>query len=95
MATAAELVARYPEFAPAVSAYPDMVDACLAEASECVDAAFFAGKTSHAVLALAAHLIAINPLGELARIDKRTDTTVYSIQFERLKRTCGAGFRVL
>jgi hypothetical protein len=95
MATAVELVARYPEFAPAVSAYPDMVDACLAEAGECIDATFFAGKTQYAVLALAAHLIAINPLGELARIDKRSDATVYSIQFERLKRMCCAGFRVI
>jgi hypothetical protein len=93
--TAATLVARYPEFGAAVSDYPDMVDACIAQATEMVDATVYSTKADHAIKALAAHLIAINPMGEMARLDKKGTKTVYLLQYEQLRKMPGAGFRVI
>ena len=95
--TAATLVARYPEFAAAVSAQAAMVNACKAHAEAMVDRdEYGTTKADHAVHALAAHLIAISPLdGELGRLDKRSDNTVYLMQYRQLMRSLGASVRVL
>jgi len=93
--TAVSLVARYPEFEDAVTAYPAMVDACIAEAALMVDGNVYGDKADMAVTSYAAHLIALNPIGELARLDKKSDKTTYLIHFTNIKKSVAAGFRVL
>jgi hypothetical protein len=93
--TPTTLIARYPEFTAANTDYPNMVLAAIADAELMVGGTFFGDREDMAVKAYAAHLIAINPLGELARLDKRKEETTYLIAFERIKRASGAGFRVI
>jgi hypothetical protein len=89
------LIARYPEFTATVTEYPDMVDACIAEAVSRISSAYFGTRTDMAVKALAAHLIAINPLGEMARIQMKDGSTTYLQDYQRIRRGISTGFRVI
>jgi hypothetical protein len=93
----ATLVARYPEFTAAVSAQADMVIACIAQAEALVDRVRYGStKADAAVHALAAHFVAISPLdGEIGRLDKRSDKTVYLLQYQQILRSLGLGAQVL
>jgi hypothetical protein len=83
---------RFPEFSKA----PDtLIDASLADAALMVDRTYFGAKADLAVTYWAAHLIAINPLGEMARLDKKNKDTIYSTMYDQVKRSIGAGFRVI
>jgi hypothetical protein len=73
--TRATLIARYPEFTDTPET---LVNSCIEEAQEMVSSTIFRGKTDMAVKALAAHYIAINPLGELARIKGAKMTTYWT-----------------
>lgn len=86
-------VIRFPEF---IETPESLVNKCLEEAELMVDRTVFREDLGDlAVRAYAAHLIAINPLGELARLGKCDCETQYSKLFDRIKRRIGAGFRVL
>jgi len=88
----ATLIARFPEF----TATPEsLVTAAIADATLMVDSDYYGGKADMAITYYAAHLIATNPLGEMARIDKKSDRTVYLAAFERVMRSIGAGFRMI
>jgi len=86
------LIARYPEF---TSTPVDLVNASIADAALMVDPTYYRAKTDSAVTAYAAHLIALNPLGELARLDKKGEKTTYLLVFQRIQRSLGAGFRTI
>jgi hypothetical protein len=86
------LITRFPEFAAADS---NLVTACIADAELMVDRVYFGDKADMAVTHYAAHLIAINPLGEMARLDKKGDKTTYLLSFTAIKRSIGTGFRVI
>ena len=91
--TLGELVGRFPEFAPAA---PSLIDGSLADAALMVDSAYYGKKADMAIMYYAAHLIATNPLGEMARLDKgKSEATTYLKQFERIKRSIGTGCRVI
>lgn len=94
---ASTLVARYPEFVAAVSAQPDMVDACIAQAVTQIDRTVYgSAKADAATHALAAHFIAICPLdGELGRLNQRSDKTIYWLQYEQIKRSLGLAAMVV
>jgi hypothetical protein len=92
---ATSLTVRYPELAPAVTAAPDMVDACIAQAEILIDRTVYGSKADAAVHALAAHFVAINPLGELGRLNKRNDDTVYLMQYRQLRRSLGYSISVI
>ena len=86
------LRARFPEFTNT----PDsLVDASIADAKLMVDSVYYGTRYDMAVTYYAAHLIAVNPLGEMARLDKKADTTTYWLLFESVKRATGTGFRVI
>jgi hypothetical protein len=89
---AAELRTRYPEFNNAPDA---LVQQCIDDATLMVDAAVFGAKTDIAIKALAAHYIAINPLGEMARLDKQGKETTYWLQYQGIRKSVAAGFRVI
>lgn len=88
----ASLIVRFPEFTSTPSA---LVTACIAEAELLVDRAYYGTKADMAVTHFAAHLVAINPLGEMARLDKKGEKTTYLLSFQRIMRSTGAGFRVI
>jgi hypothetical protein len=44
---------------------------------------------------LAAHLLALSPMGNNARLDGVSETTVYGSRFDRLKMLVGCGTRVI
>lgn len=90
--TRASFIERFPEFTETPST---LVDASLADAALMVDADYFGSKADMAIRYYAAHLIAINPLGEMARLDKHGEKTTYLTEFEKVKRSLGAGFRVI
>lgn len=69
--------------------------ACITDAELMIDRAYYGAKADMAVTYLAAHLIAINPLGEMARLDKRGEKTTYLLKFEMVKKSLGAGCRVI
>jgi hypothetical protein len=83
--------ARFPEFDAAPA---NLVEACIAEAAVQIDATVYGTKYDAAVQNLAAHLIATNPLGEMARLQAKDGSTVYQKHYEKLKRMVASGFRV-
>lgn len=88
---------RFIEFA---SNPPDaFITACIIDATAMVDSAVYGDKSDMAIRYLTAHLIATNPLGEMGRMDsigreggRETD---YLAMFETIKKSIGAGFRVI
>jgi hypothetical protein len=95
-ADASTLVARYPEFQPALDQYPDMVDACLAQAEVQIDRTVYRDKADAAVHALAAHLLALCPLGgEPARLEPESMNTIYWGQYKALRQSLRCGMQVI
>lgn len=91
--TESTLKARFPEFEAAATA---MVEACIAEAELLVDREIFGNRGDMAVQYLAAHFIASNPKGRLVRLKKNQGPkTQYLMLYDRVKRSIGAGFRVI
>jgi hypothetical protein len=86
---AASLIARFPEFTQTVTEYPDLVDGAIADAELMVDRVVWGDKADAGVTHYAAHLIAINPIGEMARLDKRGEKTTYLLSYNELKKTLG------
>ena len=83
--------ARFPEFDAAPT---NMIEACIAEAAVQIDSTVYGAKYDAAVMNLAAHLIATNPLGEMARLQAKDGTTTYLKHYQNLKRMVASGFRV-
>lgn len=86
---------RFPEFAGAPNG---LIEGALADAELAVDRVLFRDRADAAVRFYAAHLVANNPLGELARLEKKgkdgDGRTTYLDEFDRLKRIVVSGFRV-
>lgn len=87
----ASFLARFPEFEPALLS---MVDASLAEAIRNVDSGVFGGKTDDAVGWKCAHLLAISPFGQQARLISKNGSTTYGKYFIELAASVTPGFRV-
>lgn len=80
--------ASFPEFA----ATPDeTVEAKLAEADRRVDARVFGDKADDAVGYLTAHLLATSPFGQHARLEDKSEETIYLQEWRRLARSCAGG----
>lgn len=86
-----DFLARFPEFEPAGST---MVSAAIAEAVRGVDAEVWGTKTDDGVRWLTAHLLAITPWGQQARMVSKDGSTTYSKEHARLVRSVSSGFRV-
>jgi hypothetical protein len=87
----ADFLARFPEFEPAPKA---MVEAALSEARRNVDAEVFGDKTDDAIRWKAAHLLAISPFGQQARLISKDGSTTYGKYFWELAKSVTPGFRV-
>ena len=84
-------LARFPEFEPATE---PMIRSAIAEAINNVDASVFKTKTDEGVRWKAAHLLAISPWGQQARMVSKDGSTTYGMQFHKLARSVTPGFRV-
>ena len=84
-------LARFPEFEPASRS---MVDEAIDEASRNVDPDVFGEKTDDGIRWQAAHLLAISPFGQQARLISKDGSTTYGKRFEALARSMTPGFRV-
>lgn len=86
-----DFLARFPEFEPASKA---MIESAIAEAGRNVDADIFDTKTDDAIRWKAAHLLAISPFGQQARLSSKDGSTTYGKRFTELARSMTPGFRV-
>lgn len=77
---------RFPEFRSQDSA---LIASCIEEASARLDASYFGTRIDSAVGQLAAHLIAVSPFGEFARLDPRKEPdgclTIYDRELKRMR----------
>jgi hypothetical protein len=87
----ASFLARFPEFEPAP---PLMIDEAIAEAVTRVDSGVWGNKTDAGVRWRAAHLLAISPFGQQARLVSKDGSTTYGKEHARLMREVTPGFRV-
>ena len=89
--TRSSFLGRFPEFEPASQT---MVEAAIGEAIRNVDAAAFGDKTDDAVAWKCAHLLAISPFGQQARLISKDGSTTYGKYFKELAQSNTPGFRV-
>ena len=83
---------EFPEFAETGD---PIVAAALVRAEQRVDPSVWGEKADQGVAYLAAHLLAIAPYGQNARLAAATGTTLYNEEFRRLQREVAAGHRVI
>jgi len=84
--------AAMPEFEP-TDDY--VVTDALNEATRRTNATVFGDKIDDARKWLTAHLIAMRPGAEQARLKKETDVTIYHKEFDRLVGEASYGYRVI
>ena len=91
-----DFVDRFPEFVEAETAYPGMITSCIASAQRRVDETVWGSTYQDGAMMLAAHLLAISPFGQNARLVAKDGSSTYLTEFERMRdeATFGAG-RVL
>lgn len=91
--TVGAFLTRFPEFTKAPTA---TIEACIAEAEQEIEVGICSAvRRDNLVKYLTAHLIASNPKGEFAKLDKTTGDTMYSARYKELKSGIPAGFRAL
>ena len=87
----ADFLARFPEFEPASKT---MIEAAIDEAKRNVDSGVWREKTDDGVRWKTAHLLAISPFGQQARLVSKDGSTTYGKNFDLLMRSVTPGFRV-
>jgi hypothetical protein len=92
---AASFVARYPEFTEINEVASAAIDAAISDAKEFVDQGVWKTRYEAAVLCKAAHILAMSPLGEAARLDKKGDRTTYGVVFEEMRKALPIRMMVL
>ncbi len=80
--SSAGFVEVYPEFAQTVTTRPAYVAARLTAAAQHVDAVAWGDQYDWAVYTKAAHMCAMGPYGESARLNKFSEKTTYSVLFD-------------
>lgn len=81
---------RFPEFRDTDAG---LLEECLTEAELFVDAKVWGARREAGIKMRAAHLVAMNPLGEKARLKKDDSTTIYEKQFKTMRNAVTAGGR--
>ena len=90
--TLRQFVRRFPEFR---DSDPTLIQSKLDDAAEQIEDDVWGGKANQGQAYLAAHLLAINPMGEVMRLEKDSDKTVYLLNYKKLLRQVAYGFRVI
>lgn len=97
----ATFVAGYPEFEEVADLRPALIQRCLDDAKHYVSQAAFKNRYQAAVFAKAAHLLAMTPYGEEARLKGSKTESCYSVTFDEmckaapLRAIVGGGFPLL
>ena len=95
---AASFIIDFPEFSETDTA---LIDAKIADAVGRVSAETWADLTDQGVKYLAAHLIAMSPLGEQSRLELKAgpdagkSTTEYFLEYDRILRSVTMGCRTI
>lgn len=93
LVTVPQFVRRFPEFRDTDEV---LVQSKINEAHWRVDETVWGDdKAPTGIAWLAAHMIAMTPMGEKARIGKDKDSTLYYTEFRRMMREVTSGFRVI
>jgi len=90
--TVRQFKTEFPEFAETDNA---VVQARLTMATRMVNSSVWGTKADDGVKLYTAHLLAMSPMGEQARLKKENRGTIYGDQFEAMKRSVASGFRVI
>lgn len=89
--TYSTFVLQYPEFAAIDQPF---VQAWLDAANLEIDREVWGAKADSGQGLLAAHKMALSPMGRNARTDKPTTTTVYGVSYDEMVLQVGSGYRV-
>lgn len=91
--TPTNLGEHFPEFASVVANDPAFVTKKIEEATRRVSAEIWDphGLTDDGIRYLTAHLIAMSPLGEQAKLDPKDGLTTYEREYQRLVRVVATG----
>lgn len=84
--------AEFPEFANTENA---LIQSRLTMATARVNSTVWGSRQNDGIKMLAAHLIALSPLGEQAKLKHENRGTIYGDQFEAMKSEVAFGFRVV
>lgn len=87
-----QFVRKFPVFKDAA---PTLIQSKLDDAAGQIFAPTWGDKADQGQAYLAAHLLAIDPMGEDMRLSKDSDKTVYFMNYKRLVRQVAFGFRVI
>jgi len=90
----AGFVARYPEFSEVGELAPAMVTSAINSAKNFVSQSLWGARYEEGVLCKAAHLLAMTPMGENARLDKSSPETTYGLVFKEMLRALPVRFMV-
>lgn len=90
--TRRQFLNQFPEFKDTDSG---LVQSKIDDAHRRVDEVVWGGKASMGIAWLAAHLIAMTPIGVNARIGKDKDDTLYRKVFKSMQLEVTSGYRVL
>jgi len=88
----ASFLRRFPEFESAKSS--GMVEEAILEAGRNVDSGVFGDKTDDGIRWMTAHLLAIGPFGQNARMVSKDGSTTYEKRYWKLVASVTPGFRV-
>lgn len=90
--TRAAFLVRCPEFTDADAA---LVEAKLAEAERRTPSVVWGDLQDDGIACLAAHLLAISPNGQMARLVNKDGSTTYGTLRDQLASTVGGAYRIV
>ena len=79
-------VAKFPEFDEIGTVSPDTITQAIEDAKEFCDSTIWGSRYESGVLYKAAHMLAMSPFGETARLDKKGEQSTYGVVFDSMRR---------
>ncbi len=83
----ATFIARFPEFVEIDTLAPASISQAIDDAKAYVSQEHWAGRYEDGVLWKAAHLLAMTPFGENARLQRDPTETTYNVVFKQMLRS--------
>ncbi len=87
-------LARFPEF-DEKGIKPSLIEMAIAEAQNEMNKSYWGELFEPASHLLAAHKLAISPMGEACRLEAASEKTIYQIEYERLCKSAFLGAQVI
>ena len=85
---------RFPEF-DQNSVDPSLIEMVIAEAQREMNRSYWGELFEQGSHVLAAHKLAMSPMGEACRLDGAEEKTIYQIEYERLCKMAFMGAQVI